>query len=330
MTVYINLVYLGKQSTRNKNINMRPKIQFTDAAAFLNISLQGLHKQVKTINIPYYKTGNKNYLTHEGSRQLFNLKVNPKIIAFELVKGGVGKTSLSFHCAIRASLYGLKCALIDLDQQANLTRAFRINTNNHPIMIDIIKDKLNIEKTLLNVFSGIDLLPSRFENAMLNTFLLINAIPLDRIFKQLLDPLKQSYDLIFIDCPPDLGATVTSTAIASDFILSPIEPDEFSMSGLELTLNELENISQKYDKKILVKIVLNKFNTKTNLSHQTLAALVNNQKTRELVCKSFIRTSQDFPNAFDKGLSMFDTLKTSTAKEDIDLLTRELIELCQN
>jgi len=308
---------------------MQPKIQFIDAATFLNVTLQGIHKHVKTQGIPYHKAGNKNYLTHEGAKQLFNLKVIPKIIAFELVKGGVGKTSLSFHCAVRASLYGLKCALIDLDQQANLTRAFRLNTNNHPIMIDVIKDKLNINNALLNVASGIDLLPSRFENAMLNTFLLINAIPLDRVFKQLLEPLKNTYDLVFIDCPPDLGATVTSTAIASDFIFAPIEPDEFSMSGLELTLNELGNISQKYDKNILVKIVLNKFNTKTNLSHQTLATLVNNEKTRNLVCKSFIRTSQDFPNAFDKGLSIFDTLKASIAKEDIDLLTRELLEICR-
>lgn len=308
---------------------MQPKIQFIDVATFFNITLQGVHKHVKTKKIPYYKAGNKNYLTHEGSKQLFDLKTKPKIIAFELVKGGVGKTSLSFHCAVRASLYGLKCALIDLDQQANLTRAFRINTNNHPIMIDVIKDKLNINTAIMNVASGIDLLPSRFENAMLNTFLLINTIPLDRVFKQLLEPLKNSYDLIFIDCPPDLGATVTAVAIASDFIVAPIEPDEFSLSGLELTLNELGNISQKYDKTISIKIVLNKFNTKTNLSHQTLAALVNNEKTRDLVCKSFIRTSQDFPNAFDKGLSIFDTLKASVAKEDIDLLTREILEMCQ-
>jgi chromosome partitioning protein len=308
---------------------MEPKIQFIDVATFLNITLQGVHKQIKTQKIPYYKTGNKNYLNHEGSKQLFNLKINPKIIAFELVKGGVGKTSLSFHCAIRASLYGLKCALIDLDQQANLTRAFRVDANNHPIMIDVIKDKLNISSALMKVTHGVDLLPSRFENAMLNTFLLINAIPLDRVFRQLIEPLKSSYDLIFIDCPPDLGATVTATAITSDFIMAPIEPDEFSMAGLELTLNELENISQKYDKNISIKIVLNKFNTKTNLSHQTLAALINNEKTRALVCKSFVRASQDFPNAFDKGLSIFDTLKASIAKEDIDLLTKELLEICK-
>lgn len=308
---------------------MEPKIQLTDAATFLNITLQGVHKQIKTKQIPCYKAGKISYLRHKEAKQLFNLKVNPKIVAFELVKGGVGKTSLSFHCAIRASLYGLRCALIDLDQQANLTRAFRVNASSSPVMIDVIREKLKMEDVLINVADGIDLLPSRFENAMLNTFLLINAFPLDRVFKQLIEPLKNSYDLIFLDCPPDLGATVTATAITSDFIVSPIEPDEFSTAGLELTLSELSNISQKYSKDIQIKIVLNKFNTKTNLSHQTLATLVNSDKTRNLLLKSFIRTSQDFPNAFDKGLSIFDTLKASVAKEDIDLLTRELLEICR-
>lgn len=308
---------------------MEPKIQFTDIASFQNISLPGVHKQIKTKQIPCYRSGKKNYLTHEGAKQLLNLKVNPTIIAFELVKGGVGKTSLSFHCAVRASLYGLKCAIIDLDQQANLTRAFRVNANNSPIMLDIVKEKLTLKDHLIKAADGIDMLPSRFENAMLNTVLLINAFPLDRVFKQLIEPLKSHYDLIFIDCPPDLGATVTATAMASDFILAPIEPDEFSMAGLELTLSELGNIGQKYEKNIPIKIVLNKFNGKTNLSHRTLTALINNEKTRNLLLKSFIRTSQDFPNAFDKGLSIFDSLKTSIAKEDIDLLTKELLEIAR-
>lgn len=308
---------------------MEPKIQLTDAATFLNMTLQGVHKHIKTKGIPYHKSGKVNYLTHAGAKQLFNLKIKPTVIAFELVKGGVGKTSLSFHCAVRASLYGLKCVLIDLDQQANLTRAFRIDASDRPIMLDVIKEKLNITSALVNVIDGVDLLPSRFENAMLNTFLLINAFPLDRVFKQIIEPLKDSYDLVFIDCPPDLGATVTATAIASDFILSPIEPDEFSMSGLELTLSELSNIAGKYDKNIVIKIILNKFNTKTNLSHQTLATLINGDKTRNSLLKSFIRASQDFPNAFEKGLSIFDSLKASAAKNDIDLLTREIIELCK-
>ena len=306
---------------------MQPKINLLDSAEFLNITFQGVVKQIKNKKIICHKTRTSKYLTHNEASQLFDFKVKPTAIAFELVKGGVGKTSLSFHCAIRASLYGLKCAMIDLDQQANLTRAFRINAHNSTTMIDIVKQDLNIKDHLIKVIDGIDLLPSCFDNAMLNTYLLMNAYPLDRVFKEQIDSLKKHYDLIFIDCPPDLGATVTAAAMASDILIAPIEPDEFSMSGLALTLRETDRIKQKYNKNILVKIILNKFNSKTNLSHRTLATLLTDEKTKELMLNTFIRLSQDFPNTFDRGVSIFDSLKSSVAKEDIDLLTKELLEI---
>lgn len=306
---------------------INPKITVVEISKFMGITPQGAHQQIKTREIKYYRTGNVNYLKHEEAKQFFNFKIKPTVIAFELVKGGVGKTSLSFHCAVRASLYGLKCAMIDLDQQANLTRAFGINENDNPIMIDIIEGKLSLKDNLIKVSSGIDLLPSKFENAMLNTYLLINNLSLEEIFKQHIEPLKEIYDLIFIDCPPDLGSAVTATVMASDLIIAPIEPDRFSISGLDLTLNEINKISHQCNKNIPVKIVLNKFNPKTNLSHQTLSNLFSNEKTKNLLFKSFISLSQDFPNSFNECLSLFDTVGKSTAKNDIDLLTREILEM---
>lgn len=307
---------------------MKPKLGLAELVNIFNMSRQAIHLKIKTQKIPSYKHGTQIYIKHEGARQLLGHKINPKIFAFELVKGGVGKTSLCFHCAVKASLHGLKCALIDLDQQANLTRAFRIDASKSPIMIDVIKDKLNLKDSLIKTDLGIDILPSRFENAILDTYLLINALPLDRVFKQILEPLKKDYDLVFIDCPPSLGAAVTAAVIASDYTIAPVEPDEFSMSGLALTIKEVEDISQKYGKDVSVKIVLNKFSTKTNLSHKTLAALLSSSKTKKLLCQSFIRNSQEFPNSFDKGLSIYENLKPTPAKEDIDLLTKELIEMC--
>ena len=307
---------------------MKPKITIIDISKFMNLTPQAIHAQVKVKNIKSYRTPNKiNYLQHEEARELLNIKVKPSVIAFELVKGGVGKTSLSFHCAVRASLYGLRCAIIDLDQQANLTRAFGINETNTPIMIDVIKNNLSLKDSLINVSNGIDLLPSSFENAMLNTSLLINNAPLNTIFKDKIEPLKNYYDLIFIDCPPDLGAAVTATALASDLIIAPIEPDRFSISGLELTVREINNICREYDREIPIRIVINKYNTKTTLSSQTLCTILRNDSTRDLLLKTLVNISQEFPNCFDRGVSVFETFKKSTAKEDIDLLARELIEM---
>lgn len=304
---------------------MEPKIQFTDIANFSGITLQGLHKQVKTRKIEYHKKRQVNYLTHNGARELLNLKVKPSIIAFEIVKGGVGKTTLSFHCAVRASLYGLKCALIDLDQQANLTHAFGARAANAIVMDDIIHKNLPIQDALINVSEGIDLLPSNFNNSTLDTLLLLNSFPLDKVFKKVIEPLKQKYDLIFIDCPPALGAAVAASALASDFIIAPLEPDEFSMEGLNTTLQEIANINKRYDKNLQIKISLNKFNLKTTLSNKVFTQLINNKSIS--LFKTLIRASQEFPNALTKHISIFDTLRATVAKEDIDAFTREIIEM---
>lgn len=305
---------------------MKPKLTFTDISKFLNSFPQAVHKKIKDRGIKYHQSSKTNYLTHDEAREFLQIKVKPSIISFELVKGGVGKTSLSFHCAVRASLYGLKCAIIDLDQQANLTRAFGINETNTPLMINIINDALPLKDNLIKISNGLDLLPSGFENAMLNTALLMNKLPLDKAFEQIYK-LKESYDLIFIDCPPDLGAAITAAALVSDLIIAPIEPDRFSLSGLELTLSEINKISNLHKRRIPVRIILNKFNSKTNLSHQTLSNLFVNEKTRDLVLKTFIAANQDFPNAFDKNISLFDTCRQSQAKNDIDTLLKELIEI---
>lgn len=307
---------------------IKPKLSFYEICKFFNISNASAHSKLKLKKVPSFKlTKRFNYLDHHGAKKLFDLKIKPTVIAFELVKGGVGKTSLSFHCGVKASLYGLKCLMIDLDQQANLTRSFGINDDKANGLIDIIQNALPLKDNLIKVSEGIDLLPSKFENAMLDTVLLMNKIPLDRILNDSLQKLKKNYDLIIIDCPPDLGATVTSAALASDLIFAPIEPDRFSLSGLELTLNEINRLSSTYGKNIPVRIILNKFNPRTNLSHQTLSGLFSNSKTKDLIMKSFVALSQEFPNAFENGVSLFDSTKKNSAKSDIDLLVRELIEM---
>ena len=57
-----------------------------------------------------------------------------------------------------------------------------------------------------------------------------------------------------------------------------------------------------------------------------LSTFFEDKAYRERMFKSFIRTSQDLPNSISKGKSIYDSLKSSVAKEDIDLLTREIME----
>lgn len=307
---------------------MNPKIQSSEAADFLNISLQAVHKQLKSKKIDYQKSQNRVFFNHEAAKALFNLNFKSTCWTWQNLKGGVGKTQLSFATAIKLTLYGAKVAVIDLDQQGNFTQACNVDAENRPVLIDIITSKMNIKDCMVPVIDGLDLLPSRIDNALLDNLFAINSLPVDRELKKRVDELKKTYDFIFIDCPPSLGASVCAAAISSDFIVIPTDPEKFSLSGLRITLEEItKKLYEKYEVTIPIKIILNKFDARTNLSHQVLSSLIENEEYKKKLFKAFIRTSQAFPNAIANTETIFDNLKGSTAKEDINLLVKEIIEL---
>lgn len=304
---------------------MEPKMLLSEAAETLNVTSQALHNQLKRKNLQSSKSRNRVYFGHVTSKELLGLHFEPQIMSFQIVKGGTGKTSLCLAVGIRACLYGAKTLLIDLDQQGNLTKACRIESHNQPIMIELINQRIPIEEGIVTVFDGLDILPSRIENALLDSNLMLKRFPLDRVYKDMILPLKKRYDFILIDCPPALGSSVAAVALTSDKVICPVTPSEFSLEGLEITKNEIRNIESNFKVSIPISPVLNEFDARTALSHETMRFLLANYD--ENLIRSVVRKSQEFENVLTKGISIFDTLQSTTAKEDVDLLTRELIKI---
>lgn len=309
---------------------MNAKITAAEAASYLKITLQALHKQLKVKRLSFEKSQNRIFFGHETARNLFKITFKKQIIVFQIVKGGTGKTSIAHAVAIRANLYGARVLCIDLDQQGNLTQAFKINPEESPIIIDILKDKLPVTAAITKIGPGLDIIPSRIENAVLDNTIILDRLALDHVYKNILDPLKKHYDLIIIDCPPALGQSVASATLAADIVIAPVTPEKFCLSGLKITSQELTNLSNNYRKKIPMRLVLNKFDSRTSLSHEVLSSLIKHPIYGEKLYKTYIRVSQEFPNAIAKGQSIFDLLKVTTAKEDIDLLTREILGFKEN
>lgn len=306
---------------------MQPKMLATDMAKFLNITTQAIHNQLKRKELPFKKSRNRVYFDHITSKQISNINVTPQVIAFQIVKGGTGKTSICHSVAVRAALYGVKTLCIDLDQQGNLTSTFHIKSDETPIMVEIINNRLSLKDSIVSVIPGLDIVPSRIENALLDSSLMLKRSPLDRIYKEMIQPLKAEYDLILIDCPPALGSSVTAATLASDLVISPVTPSEFSLSGLQITNHELMNISENFKQNIPLKIVLNKFDTRTSLSHETMRFLIKEPTYSSNLFQTAIRSSQEFENVLTRGESIFDSLIDSPAKEDIDLLTMEILNI---
>jgi len=303
------------------------KITAVDAANFREHTVQSVHKELKSKNLVSYKSNNRVYFGHDTSREIFNINFEKKIISFQIVKGGTGKTSIAHSFAIRANLYGAKVLCIDLDQQGNLSQAFNVDAKSSPVMIDIINNQSSINDSIIPISSGLSILPSRIENAVLDNCLMLNKHPLDRVYKELLKEVQDEYDLIIIDCPPALGQSVTAATLASDIIVCPVTPEQFCLSGLKISYEEITTITKRFNTRCDLKIVLNKFDTRTALSNEVLTTILNHTIFKNLMCNTFIRTCQDFPNTLYAGSNIFANLQTSVAKEDIDLFTREILNL---
>lgn len=228
---------------------LNAKITATEAADLLGVTVQYIHKNLKVRGLPSLKSQNRVYFGHQTAAALLNIKFTPRTVAFQIVKGGTGKTSIAHSFAIRANLYGARVLCIDLDQQGNLTQAFSHNANNSPVMIDIIKDGLPVRESIVNLSPGLDLIPSRIENAILDNFIMLNKHPLDRLYASLIKEVRSDYDLIIIDCPPALGQSVAAVTLASDMVISPLTPEQFSLSGLNITYDELMELPRSLIKK---------------------------------------------------------------------------------
>jgi chromosome partitioning protein len=181
---------------------------------------------------------------------------------------------------------------------------------------------------MVEVCDGLHLLPSRIDNAVLDDTILFKSLPLDKVYKKQIELLKPHYDIIFIDCPPALGRSVGAVALSSDLILCPVFPDKQCLTGLKLLDNGLEELEKRsLGAKTDYKIVFNKYDGRTNASRKLLSILLESPHYREHMLKTYIRLNQDFVNHCIKSTSVYDSLKPSSAKEDIDCLAQELIDI---
>jgi len=306
---------------------MNPKMTSADAAKCLKKSEAWIHAALQERNLSFVRAQNQFYFGHDTAKQLFNFLFDPRIIVCQIVKGGTGKTSLVYEFAIRASLYGAKVLCIDMDQQGNLTHAFNKDAEVLPVMVDVLADNYPIQDSIVEVAPGLHLLPSRFENAMLDEVIRVKKIPLEKVYRTLLWPLKAHYDVIIIDCPPSLGQSVAACALAGDYVVAPVTPEKFALLGFDITCQSIKELQEAYHINIPLGIVINKFDSRTTLSQSALKHLMQDPSVKDKLLKSYIRMSQEFPNAISKNQSIFDIVKYSSAKEDIDHFTRELLGL---
>lgn len=313
--------------TQKDILSMQPKMSVAHAASFLDVSGQAVHKQLKLKGISCPKMGNKLYLTYDQAKQLFNIHFSHKVIVGQIVKGGTGKTTTIDSVASCANTYGARVLKIDADPQGNLTDACGIDAEDKPVLIDVITENVSIKDAIVNVSNGVDLIPSRIENVILDNVIVNERMPLDHFYRDMLAPIASNYDFIFIDCPPTMGQAVTAASLYANIILAPLNPDKFSAKGLKILKHEIDTLNKRFKTSIAYKVFLNKFSGKTILSEKAIVSLINDPDLEGRILQTTVQFSQEIPNITDGNKNLFSMLKSSPTRDDFDRLTRELLEI---
>jgi len=144
-------------------------------------------------------------------------------------KGGVGKTTAAVNLSYLAVQTGAKTLICDLDPQSSTTYYLRVKPKIKPGAKGFIKGGKQVDKSIKGTdYENLDLLPADFSHRNLDVTFDKLRRPKQRLSK-ILDPLKDEYDIIILDCPSTINILADNIFNAVDYTLVPLIPTTLSV-----------------------------------------------------------------------------------------------------
>lgn len=182
------------------------------------------------------------------------------------MKGGVGKTSTAAILSAGLTQRGNNVLMIDSDPQTNLTMCFLPEPpDGTPSIYHVYADGKSLDEVRTSIKENLDLIIGDFElcNADMQ-FLKAGRL---KMLRKAIKGIKSDYDFIVIDTPPNLGILSLNAFLVSDYIIVPMAADSFSLKGVRLLKQTLDEVTEETEKAVSVTgLLLTKYTNRTNVS----------------------------------------------------------------
>lgn len=207
-----------------------------------------------------------------------------KVIAVANQKGGVGKTTTTLNMGAGLMLKGKRVLMVDFDQQANLTlncgvRDFDdLKESIATAMEAVIDDETEVMPQIFEYrnsggIARVDFIPSNIEMAKINLEL-VQVMAREFVLKKLLEPLKDRYEYILIDCAPSLSVDLINALVAADEVLIVMTPGKFSTSGTEQLIKSINKTKRNLNANLeIAGVLFNRVDRRNNFTKDIIESM---------------------------------------------------------
>lgn len=195
-----------------------------------------------------------------------------KMIAIGNQKGGVGKTTTTVNLGAALAAMDKKVLIIDSDSQGNASSGLGIERGDvKNSLYEVLIDGVSIEESILHTSRDhLDIVPSTISLAAAEIEL-IHLEGRESRLKEALQPVRDQYDYILVDCPPSLGQLSINAFTASDTILIPVQAEYYALEGLSQLLNTIRLVQKSYNPHFRIEgVLITMLDARTNLGYEVV------------------------------------------------------------
>ena len=177
-----------------------------------------------------------------------------RVVSFANQKGGVGKTSTCVNLCAAVKEKNRSVLLIDVDPQGNATTGMGVDKQGGPGLYDVLIGQADAAQVIVGTPYG-DVLPANLDLSGA-TVELVDVPDREFLLRRAIEPLRERYDYVFLDCPPSLGLLTLNALVASDSVLIPVQCEYYAMEGLADLIRSIRAIRRRLNPRLTVEGIL--------------------------------------------------------------------------